>query len=253
MKMPLIHVFVFLILTACKDGKETKKSSLEKELSATEIMQKVHENAGGEFWHRPQSLTMKGYGIFYRDGKSVKHEKHNMWRVFEDKKEEAHSANGKVRIESFRDGKPIFIVTYDGKNTYDLRGKQEESEADNRWASNFGFGVIRHALDKGYSLQKMEDDTIQTKSVYCIKVIDKNKGETFFGIDKKDFKILKVAFDTPKGWHHRIYSKFFTKPGYSWLQSGQVDLYYDDKIANTIIWEDFEVNEQLADSLFVLE
>ncbi|WP_394972695.1 hypothetical protein [uncultured Croceitalea sp.] len=245
----IIIIFCF-VFNGCVDKKS--KKNIVVTLTATEIMQKAHEKSGGKFWQNPKSLSLKGHGIFYQNGKASKHEKHNMWRVFESKKENAHKANGKVRIESFKNGNPVFIVTYDGQNTYDANGKQEKSEADKRWASNFGFGVIRHAFDDGYVLQKMEDDTVGQKAVYQIKIIDRNKGETFFGIDKEEFKIVKVAFQTPKGWHHRIYSDFFTKPKYSWLQSGRVDLYYDDVRSNTIFWEDFDVNEDLSEELFIL-
>jgi len=253
MKSICISLILCLTMSACWNTGADKKKAVEKQLTATKIMQNAHEKAGGDFWRRPQSLTLKGHGVFYKSGDSAIHQRHNMWRVFEDEKSDAHKANGKVRIESFRDGEPIFVVSYDGEHTYDLNGKQEASAADNRWASNFGYGAIRHALDDGYQLQKQVDDTINDKLVYRIKVIDENGGQTYFGIDKIDFKIVKVAFDTPRGWHERIYSKFFSKTEYSWLQSGQVDLYYNSKIANTIIWEDFEVNEKLPDSLFVLK
>lgn len=247
MKIPII-IFVYLFLSSCNND-HSKKIAPQ---TAVEIMQKAHEKAGGKFWQNPKSLTLKGYAVFYENGKPVKNETHNMWRVFESTKENAHAANGKVRIESFRNGKPIFIVTYDGQNTYDLRGKQEQSAADNRWASNFGYGAIRHALDEGYNLELAGIDTVQTKPAYTIKVIDPNQGETFFGIDQQDFSIVKVAFQTPRGWHERIYSKFFLKPDYNWWQSGKVELYYESKLANEVFWEDFEVNEVLADSLFVL-
>lgn len=252
MKRSIIFISIISALfVSCKDQKKLKEPAANK-LSATQVIQKAHEKAGGAFWQKPKSLSMKGYGIFYKDGKAVKHETHNMWREFEQNKAAAHVANGKVRIESFRDSLPVFILTYDGKNTYDLGGKQEKSAADNRWASNFGYGAIRHALDDGYSLQLVEDDTVLTKPTYTVKVIDRNKGETFFGIDKKDFKIVKVAFQTPRGWHHREYSDFFSKEEYSWLQAGRVALFYDGKISNEIFWQDFEVNETLAHSLFVL-
>ena len=142
-------IFVIGFLLACKDQSKTQ---VIKELTAQEIMQKAHDTAGGDFWKRPKSLTLKGHAIFYINGKKREHETHNMWRVFESEKEAAHKANGKVRIESFHLEKPVFIVTYDGQNTYDLSGKQEQSAADNRWASNFGYGAIRHALDQGYAL-----------------------------------------------------------------------------------------------------
>lgn len=252
MKKILFILYIALVVIACKEKKQVTPPEEEIVLTATEIMEKAHENAGGDFWKRPKSLVMKGYGIFYEDGKPVKNEVHNMWRVYEDSKSNAHKANGKVRIESFRNGKPLFMVTYDGKNTYDLNGKQEASKADNRWASSFGFGAIRHALDDGYELKKVADDTINDTPVYQIKVVDQNKGETFFGIEKTDFRIVKVAFDTPRGWHHRIYSEFFTKSKYSWVQPGKVQLFYNDKIANEIFWDDFDVNQNLPDNLFVL-
>ncbi len=252
MKINHFIPIALLFLFSCQNDTTPTENEEVAQLSATKIMQKAHEKAGGEFWRRPKSLTLKGYAIFYPEGKPVKNEKHNMWRVYENEKEDAHVANGKVRIESFRDGKPIFIVSYDGENTYDLRGKQEKSAADNRWASNFGYGAIRHALDEEYRLELVEEDTVKNEAVYIIKVIDQKGGATFFGIDKKEFKIVKVAFQTPRGWHERHYSKFFSKPAYTWLQSGRVELFYDGKISNEVIWEDFEVNETLPDSLFIL-
>lgn len=250
-QVTLITAFFILFLFSCKEKKA--KEEIHKHLTATQIMQRAHEKAGGSFWQKPKSLTMKGHAIFYRGGKVSKHETHNMWRVFESTKEDAHVANGKVRIESLKDSIPVFIVSFDGENTYDLRGKQDQSDADARWASNFGYGAIRHALDDGYILKLVEDDTVKTKPAYTIQVTDPNKGETFFGINKEDFKIVKVAFQTPQGWHHRVYSEFFSKDEYSWLQSGRVELFYDGKISNEVFWTDFEVNEKLEDDLFVLK
>ena len=252
MKSIYIIIILSIMLNACGDKKGKTTENNAPQFTATQIMQKAHEKAGGDFWRRPKSLSLKGYGIFYKNGDSVKHEKHNMWRVFANTKDEAHKANGKVRIESFKNDKPVFIVSYDGENTFDLNGKQEKSEADKRWASNFGYGAIRHALDDGYELQLMEDDSIAEKAVYQVKVIDKTKAETFFGIDKEDFKIVKVTFNTPRGWHYRIYSEFFSKEEYTWLQSGKVELFYNDILSNTIYWEDFDVNKDLPDNLFTL-
>lgn len=178
--------------------------------------------------------------------------KHFMYRVFENKKVEAHAANGKVRIESYRDGIPIFLVSYDGNKTYDLNGKQKKSEADERWASNFGFGVIRHALDPGYQVEKLQDTVIREKDCYQIKIFDPKKKQTQFAINKSNFQIINVAFDTPRGWHERVYSNYFTKEPYDWLQSGQVELYYDNIKSNEVFWTDFDINLDLPDSLFIL-
>lgn len=222
------------------------------ELTAKEIVEAAHLHAGGKFWSRPQSLSLSGHGYFYKDGKTHFHESHKMYRVFESEKTDAHQANGKVRIESYRSGTPIIMVTFDGQNTYDLSGKQPKSTADKQWASSFGFGVIRHALDDGYRLERLPDDKVDGNDAFMIKVIDLNQGETLFGIAKTDYKIVKVAFQTPRGWHKRIYSDFFTKEGLDWQQSGRVRLFYNGIKSNEIIWTDFEVNTTLSDSLFRL-
>ena len=235
---------------------DIKKFSLQvnalSKLSASEIISKAHKHAGGAFWSRPTSLTLSGHGYFYKDGKTFFHEDHKMYRVFESKKEDAHKANGKVRIESYRNGAPIIMVTFDGENTYDLNGKRPKSEADQQWASNFGYGAIRHALDDGYKLERMPDDRVDGHPAFIIKVIDQKEGSTFFGIRHSDYKIVKVAFDTPRGWHERIYSDFFTKDEYDWQQSGRIRLFYNGIKSNEIIWTDFDVNTTLPDDLFRL-
>lgn len=220
--------------------------------TAEHIMKRAHEHAGGTFWSRPKSLSLKGYGYFYKNGVRSTHERHEMYRVFEDAKEEAHAANGKVRIESYKNGQPIILITFNGEHTYDLNGQREKSKADEQWSSNFGYGVIRHALDPGYSLERLPDDTVDGEDAYFINVIDPRGGKTIFSIAKRDYKIIKVAFDTPRGWHERIYSNFFTKEEYNWQQSGLVRLYYNGTKSNEIIWEDFDVNKTLPDSLFTL-
>ena len=266
----LLPIFILFgcVLLSCGDNKTDISSSSDPELieqyfpsdasseterlTSEQVMQKAHEHAGGEFWKRPQSLSLIGYGYFYGSGKKVKHEVHKMYRVFEDTKSEAHAANGKVRIESYRDGQPIILVTFDGSNTYDLNGKRAQSDADAQWASNFGYGVIRHALDPGYTLKRLPDDSVDGIPSYQIQVIDPTGGETIFGIAMNDYKIIKVGFDTPRGWHERVYSHFFTKKEYAWQQSGLVRLYYNGIKSNEIIWTDFDVNLPIPDSLFIL-
>ncbi len=229
-----------------------KESRQLENLSANEIMRRAHEHAGGIFWSRPQSLILSGYGYFYNNGVKSTHERHIMYRVYEDQKGEAHAANGKVRIESYKKGQPIIMVTYDGEHTYDLNGKREKSEADQKWSSNFGYGVIRHAFDEGYDLEILPDDMVDGQEAYFLNIIDPKGEKTMFGICKKDYKIIKVAFDTPRGWHERIYSNFFTKKEYNWQQAGHVRLFYNGVKSNEVIWENFEVNMQLSDDLFTL-
>ena len=201
---------------------------------------------------RPRTLHMQGYGIFYRDGRARIHDRHEMWRVYPAEKGDAHRADGKVRIDSFKDGEPVFQVSFDGKITYTKDGPVTDNPDSNRWKANFGFGVIRFALDEGYAVTRQADDLIDGKVAHTIIVTDPSGGTTLFGIDAKTYSILKVGFDTPRGWHERLYSNFYSKPDVRWVQPGRVRLFYNGVKANEVIWTDFSVNKPIADEVFVL-
>ena len=253
--MRLWAILSIVMLMACESPKADVLTTLhtaELNLSAVEIMSRAHEAAGGEVWTRPESLAMDGYAVFYKNGKSVKHEHHRMWRVYDAQKTDAHKVDGKVRIESVLNGTPVINLSYNGQTTYTPQGPQPKSESDKRWSSNFGFGVIRHALDEGYKLERLPDDLIDGKAAYMIKVIDAVGGETQFGIAQNDYKILKVGFDTERGWHERIYSNFYSNPTESWVQPGRVRLYYNGVKSNEVIWTSYSINQELPDCLFVL-
>ena len=134
---------------------------LNPELDGRAIVARAHAAAGGETWVRPRSLHMTGYGVFYRGGKAAIHERHEMWRVYPQTKDDAHAADGKVRIDSIRDGKAVFQVSFDGKTTYTAKGPMKEPADSKRWQANFGFGVIRFALDEGYGVRREADDRIE--------------------------------------------------------------------------------------------
>ena len=239
-------VFAALLFASCATA------SAQDSLTAEAIIAKAHDAAGGEVWRRPKTLTMTGYGIFYDGATPVRHESHSMWRVYDSGKTDAHVADGKVRIESVRAGMPVIDVAFDGETTSTARGPQPKSDADRRWAGNFGFGVIRHALDEGYAVERLPDEPVDGRDAYTVKVLDPAGGETLFAIRHSDFAVVKVAFDTERGWHERTYSDFFSKPGVSWQQPGRVRLTYDGVKANEVIWTDFEVDADLPDCLFVL-
>ncbi len=224
----------------------------QESLSPKEIMARAHEAAGGETWRRPQSLAMDGYAVFYQEGQTVKHERHRMWRVYDASKSDAHTVDGKVRILSEQDGKAIIDLSYNGETTYTTEGAQPKSESDKQWSSNFGFGVVRHALDEGYALERLPDDLIDGQAAYMIRVIDAADGITQFGVSQTDYSILKVSFDTPRGWHERIYSHFYSNPNESWVQPGRVRLYYNGVKANEVIWTKYVINKDSPDCLFVL-
>ncbi|MDX2236848.1 MAG: hypothetical protein NW203_04710 [Hyphomonadaceae bacterium] len=222
-------------------------------LDARSIVTRAHAAAGGAVWVRPETLYMRGEAVFYRaDGAVERHERYEMWRVYPREKDAAHAADGKVRIESRRDGRQALLLAFDGARSYTAAGPQPPSEADRQWSENFGFGVIRFALDDGFTLTRLPDDLVDGRPVYHVRVADPAGMQTQFAIAQDDFAILRVGFATPRGWHERIYSDFFTRPGSAWVQPGRVRLFYNGVKQNEIFWTDFRLNEAMPDALFVV-
>ncbi len=219
-------------------------------LSAKEIVERAHGAAGGELWVRPESLYLVGNATFFSGTESEHYDRHEMWRVYAGEKTAAHEASGKVRIRSAHGDNAQSDIAFDGERTY-INGEVSDEPGDSRrWASNFGFGVIRHALEPGYALERLPDDSVDGAPSYMVRVIDPAGGRTVFGMEKNTFHILMVGFDTPRGWHHRVYSEFFTQPDSPWLQPGLVRLFYNGIKQNEVRWTSFAVNEAIADSLF---
>lgn len=223
-------------------------------LTGSQIVANAYEAAGGEAWVNPESLYMEGYGLFWRGSEAfVRYEPYRMWRVYPPVKDEAHAADGRVRIEAMADGAPVFQIAFDGMRTYDQNGLVEEEADSDRWASNFGFGVIRHALDEGYGVDRLPDDYVDGAPAYTVRINDPAGGQTLFNIRIDDFAVVRVGFDTPRGWHERIYSQFYTNAEGGWVQPGRVRLYYDGVKANEIYWTAFTTGETYDDALFRLE
>ena len=59
-----------------------------------------------------------------------------------------------------------------------------------------------------------------------------------------------VGFETPRGWHERRYSEFYSRPGLSWSQPGRVRLFYNGIKQNEVIWTDFGVDETIPAQWF---
>lgn len=218
------------------------------------IIEMAHEAAGGETFVNPGSLFLSGKNIIYgRDGGASTWDKYAMWRVFASEKNDAHVANGKVRIEGWRGAKLALLLSFDGTATYDKSGRMEDQSANAMWSNNFGFGAIRNALDEGWSQKRRSDRTIDGKPAYMVQLTDPEGGKTLFGFDRSTLQILYVGFDTPRGWHERRYSDYFSKPGISWQQAGRVRLFYDGVMANEAIWTDFEIGGSYPENHFVIE
>lgn len=217
------------------------------------IIALAHEATGGDAFVNPGSLFLSGRNIIYnRDGGAQVWDNYAMWRVFADEKADAHVANGKVRIEAWTGSKLVMLLSYDGEATYNQSGRMEDQSANAMWSNNFGFGAIRNALDEGWSQARRSDRTIDGKPAFMVQLTDPTGGTTLFGIDRSSYQILYVGFETPRGWHERRYSDYFSKPETPWQQAGRVRLYYDGILANEAVWTDFKLGQSYANDTFIV-
>jgi uncharacterized protein YbdZ (MbtH family) len=222
------------------------------DLDSRDIVAGAHAAAGGESWVRPHSLHLIGEGVFYSITGTERHERYEMWRVYPSQLGAAHAANGRVRIQSWRNGETAILLAFDGERSYTAAGPQPQSEADRQWSENFGFGVIRYALDEGFRIGRMPDDVVDSRAAYVVRVTDPQGQQTVFSIAQDDYAILRVGFATPRGWHERTYSDFFRRSGVSWVQPGRIRLTYNGVKQNEIFWHDFVLNETMPYDLFVV-
>ena len=136
----MLRVWAVLLLLLCSPG-----GGADELLTADEIVRRTHEAAGGEEWVRPHTLYLLGSSTFFEGTSATHMDRHEMWRVFESRKESAHQASGKVRIRSSQEGVTRVDLAFDG-TTANVNGAPSGEPSDSqRWASNFGFGVVRHA------------------------------------------------------------------------------------------------------------
>lgn len=236
------------------EAAETLPASFETEsgLTGSAIIARAHEAAGGEDWVRPGRLKLTGYNIIYRPGGTALWDRYAMWRVFGDEKLDAHSANGKVRIEAWTGNDLAMLIAFDGEATSNQNGPMPDQSANAMWSNNFGFGAIRNALDEGWTQTRTQDRLIDGAPTYMVALTDPSGGETVFGIRQSDAAIVYVGFDTARGWHERRYSHFYAKPGLNWVQPGRVRLFYDGVKANEAIWTDFDLSGDFDDALFTV-
>lgn len=180
-------------------------------LSAAEVVRRAHLAAGGESFVRPGSLFLSGYNIIHpAGGGEVLWNHYAMWRVYGGEKRDAHVASGMVRIEAFSAGTLAMLLAFDGEQTWGKNGLMDDQSANAMWSANFGFGAIRHALDPGWTQLREPDDFIDGQLAYVVKLTDPSGGETLFAFRQRDFALLYVGFMTPRGWHERRYSHFFS-------------------------------------------
>jgi hypothetical protein len=226
----------------------------QPELDGRAILERARQAAGGDDWANARTLILKGRAVFW--GKtgaqpSSSPDSYVMHRVLDPDRQAAHGAEGKLRIEVSSNGRRLWVVGFDGSNSWNDKGPIPKAEADAYWASNFGFGIIRHALKPGFRAERLADGNVEGHSVHMVRLIDPTGTESLFGIDTRDFAIRMVGFATPRGWHVRTYDRFFRPASMpQWLQAGKVTLTYNGVKQNEIWWDSVDVNVPIDPRLF---
>jgi len=225
------------------------------ELAAREIVERVHAAAGGAAWLAAGSNVMSGHATLCRDGdpqRCMHADRYVMYRVYPTELAQgAHAGSGKFRLDAFSGNKVLFQVAFDGERSYDQNGPVPPERARNDEASAFGFSAIRFALRPGFTVERMMDDQVEGRPCYFVRVTDPSGTRTLFGIDQQDFAVRSAGWQTPKGFHQRLYSDFY-RVGNGFLQPGRVRHYYDGVLSVDIHWTAAEVGEPIPDDRFVL-
>ncbi len=211
---------------------------------------------GGEGWLDPRTLVLSGEAVFFDPSTGEVRSRasdYRMWREFDRGRQVAHGAEGKVRIIARSDeGETIFEVGYDGETTWTQDGIMPRETADAYWASNFGFGIIRSALDEGFTIERAPPRNIDGHAIELIRLVDPHGAATLFGFDQESGFIRYMAFASPRGFHERYYDDFIRLPGSGWVQAREVTLFYDGVKNNTVFWRDVAVGEPIEDSVFTV-
>jgi len=225
-------------------------------LTVRQIIERATAAAGGDAWRLAETIHLLGNATLYRDGNAATAthaDRYEMFRIYPRSLDSAHAFTGKFRIDAYRDGRLLFQASFDGERAYDQSGPQPAKAAQRFAAESFGFSAIRFALADDFRLTRMADDQVEGNPCYFVRVEDPSGQRTLFGIDQRDFSVRSVAWDTPRGWHERIYSGFYWIEDPGFRQPGRVRLYYAGAKTVDINWTSAAINEPLPDSIFRLD
>ncbi len=223
--------------------------------SAADIVAFATAAAGGDAWRNARTNVMRGHATLCRDGtpdSCVHADDYVMYRDYPRDLTDAHAGTGRFRLDARADGRVLFKASFDGERSYNQDGPLPEDRDRETQESNFGFSAIRFALEDGFSLKRMVDDTVDGHACHFVRVTDPDGGHTLFGIDRDSGAIRYVGWQTPRGWHERLYDDFYVADDSGFVQPGHVRLYYDGLKTGDIRWTEAEIDVALDDALFVL-
>lgn len=224
-------------------------------LTARQIVERAHAAAGGEAWLAAGTNVMRGHATLCRDGspaRCVVADRYEMHRVYPTELAHgAHAGSGKFRLDAYAGDAVLFMVAFDGERSYDQNGPLPPERAASDEASGFGFSAIRFALRPGFAVERMTDDQVEGHPCHFVRVTDPSGTRTLFGIDRETYAVRSAGWQTPKGFHHRLYSEFY-KVGEHFVQPGRVRHYYDGVKSADIYWTSAEIGQPIPDAVFVL-
>ena len=246
--------FWFLAMLAAILAVPTSASAPKAPITARAIVERAFKAAGGDAWRYPGTIWLKGHYFDYNGGgiTPVIYEPYELYRVQPRDHPNGHLADGKIRVSSFKDGKPTLQIAFDGAKTYDMNGPTGEGADAPFWRLTMGFGMIRFALDPGYTLERLADDQVDGQPTHSVRVTDPGGGSSIFSVRQSDARIVRILFATPRGLHDRIFSDFFTKPGVKWVQPGRVRSYVNGIKEAEFTYSDFAIGKAMKDDLFVI-
>ncbi len=218
-----------------------------------QILELAIAAAGGEDWANVRSLQLEGHVAFWGPSGAEpqsRADSYVMYREFDPNRSAAHGAEGRIRIIASNAGRLLWTVGYDGTTTWTEKGIIPPEKAEEFWASNMGFGIIRHARKPGFKAERVSDSMVDGHTIHVVRLTDPDGGVTLFGIDRRSHAIRQMAFMTPRGWHERRYSDFLRLRNPNWLQARTVTLYYNGARANTLYWQKVRINPAIDLAIF---
>lgn len=224
-------------------------------IAARDIVARAHAAAGGEAWLHAGSNVMRGHATLCRDGRPaacVTADRYEMYRVYPTELAKAHAGSGKFRLDAVDGERVLFQVAFDGERSYDQDGVVPGPRAQTDEGTGFGFSAIRFALEEGFTVERLVDDQVEGRPCFFVRVTDPSGQTTLFGIDQQDYSIRSAAWQSPRGWHQRLYSEFYRVGDGGFLQPGRVRHYYDGVKSVDIHWTSAELGTDIPDETFVL-
>jgi hypothetical protein len=226
------------------------------EPSARQIVERVHAAAGGEAWLNAGTNVMRGDATLCRDGdpaRCVHADRYVMYRVYPTELQQgAHAGSGKFRLDARTGDKVLFQVAFDGERSYDQNGPIPPERASRAEASGFGFSAIRFALEPGFTVERVTDDQVEGHPCHFVRVTDPTGTRTLFGIDQATFAVRSAGWQTPEGFHQRLYSDFYRVGETAFVQPGRVRHFYDGVKSVDIRWTSADIGKPIPDGVFML-